>query len=243
METRFHGCHSKFSYLFKGLQNAFGVCVHVPFLTISPLFLERTFPFVHREILVDPDADDGVSTIGDPTFYPGASPMMNADEHTASVSYARNYMANNYEEESNPNLTPARGRLPTEPSMAHTISTNSGMSKVASGLTGLNESAIFSDNDSFEEQFAGTDECFEVSVPPGRLGVIVDLSDSGEPMVRAIKPESILADEVKIGDRLLSVDGEGCSEMTAEQVSKLIAVKASQPCRKIMFCRRQKDNM
>ena len=192
--------------------------------------------------MVDPNADDGVSTIGDPTFYPGFSPMLNADEPTASVSYARNYLTQHYEEESNPNIS--RGRLPTEPSMVHTVSSNSAaLSKVASGLTGLNESAIFTDNDSFEEQFAGTDECFEVSVPPGKLGVIVDLSENGEPIVRAIKPDSILADEVKIGDRLLSVDGEGCSEMSAEQVSRLIAMKAGQPYRKIMFCRKQSDYM
>lgn len=199
-----------------------------------------------REILVDPNADDGVSTIGEPSFYPGASPMMTTDEQTASISYGRHYLRNYEQDVSNPTLnstTTGRGRLATEASMAHTLSSASGMSKIASGLTGLNESAIFTDNDSFEEQFAGQDECFEVTVPPGKLGVIVDLSGTGEPMVRAIKPDSILADEVKVGDRLLSVDGEGCSEMTAEQVSKLIAVKAGQPCRRIMFSRKQNDYM
>lgn len=108
----------------------------------------------------------------------------------------------------------------------------------------INDSAIFSDNDSFEEQFAGQDECFEVSVPAGKLGIIIDLSpESGEPVVRAMRPDSVLANKVKVGDRLLSLDGEGCTEMSAEQVSKLIAVKSDQEVRKIMFVRRQPDSM
>ena len=117
------------------------------------------------------------------------------------------------------------------------------LSKVGSGLSNLNESAIFSDDDSFEEQFARQDECFEVLAPAGKLGIIIDLSDSGEPIVRAIRGDSVLADEVKIGDRLLSVDGEGCADMSAENVSKLIAVKSNQECRKIMFVRRSNEYM
>ena len=108
----------------------------------------------------------------------------------------------------------------------------------------INDSAIFSDNDSFEEQFAGKDTCFEVDVPPGKLGVIIDLSpETGEPEVRAMRADSVLADKVKIGDRLLSLDGECCTDMSAEQVSKLIAVKSDQEVRKIMFVRRQSDSM
>lgn len=129
--------------------------------------------------------------------------------------------------------------------MRHTLSSASALSlsKVGSGLSNLNDSAIFSDDNSFEEQFARQDECFEVKAPPGKLGIIIDLSDIGEPIVRAIRGDSVLADEVKIGDRLLSVDGEGCTDMSAEHVSKLIAVKSNQGCRKIMLVRRSKDYM
>jgi C-terminal processing protease CtpA/Prc len=116
-------------------------------------------------------------------------------------------------------------------------------SKVGSGLSNLNGSAIFADDDSFEEQFADRDHCFVVSAPRGKLGIIIDVSDSGEPLVRAIRGDSVLADKVKIGDRVLTVDGEGCAEMSAEQVSKLIAAKSSQPIREIMFVRRQSDHM
>jgi len=113
---------------------------------------------------------------------------------------------------------------------------------MASGLSDLNESAIFhEDDESFEEQFAGQDECIAVSCPAGKLGIIIDASPEGEPMVRAIRADSVLADKVKVGDRLLSIDGEGCSEMTAEQVSKMIAVKSNNSSRQLMFVRHQTD--
>jgi hypothetical protein len=39
-----------------------------------------------REIVVDASNDDGISTLGDPTFYPGAAPFMNSEENTAENS-------------------------------------------------------------------------------------------------------------------------------------------------------------
>ena len=164
-----------------------------------------------------------------------------------SVDYAQNYLGtHNYTPENSRNF--GRERMPSDNTLNHTAASSSGrtLSKVGSGLSHLmiNDSAIFSDNDSFEEQFAGQDECFEVSVPPGKLGIIIDLSpESGEPVVRAMRPDSALASKVRVGDRLLSLDGQGCTEMTAEQVSKLIAVKSDQEVRKIMFVRRQSDSM
>ena len=116
-------------------------------------------------------------------------------------------------------------------------------SKVGSGLSNVNSSAIFTDDDSFEEQFAARDNCFVVSAPRGKLGIIIDVSDNGEPLVRAIRGDSVLASKVQVGDRLLSVDGEGCAEMSAEQVSHLIAMKSNQSKREIMFVRRQSDYM
>ena len=164
-----------------------------------------------------------------------------------SVHYPQNYMDTHDYEHDNPRHF-RNGRMLSENSLNHTAASSSGMtlSKVGSGLSNLmiNESAIFSDNDSFEEQFAGQDQCFEVSVPPGKLGIIIDLSpNSGEPEVRAMRADSVLTNKVKIGDRLLSIDGDCCAEMSAEQVSKLIAVKSDQECRKIMFVRRQSDSL
>lgn len=200
-----------------------------------------------QEILVDETENDGISTLGEPMVFPGMHTTMLLDEQTASVRYAQHYMDGQhiYDADNNTRHYVNERMLSDKSMMNHTAASSSGMtlSKTGSGLTHLKDhSHIFSDNDSFEEQFAGQDECFEVSVPPGKLGIIIDLSpESGEPEVRAIRADSVLASQIKMGDRLLSVDNQTCAEMTAEEVSKLIAVKSDQECRKIMFVRRQSD--
>lgn len=82
--------------------------------------------------------------------------------------------------------------------------TASEFTKVGSGLSNLNESDIFSEDESFEEQYAKKDECFHVSAPPGKLGIVIDLTKYSEPYVSAMKEDSVLVDKVKVGDRILS---------------------------------------
>lgn len=63
-----------------------------------------------------------------------------------------------------------------------------------------------------------------IVAPPGVLGLILETSTSdGRPMVNSIKPSSCLTDLVLVGDRLISVDDENVSGMTASNVSRLIA--------------------
>ena len=57
------------------------------------------------------------------------------------------------------------------------------------------------------------------------------------PVVHAIKETSVLANQVKVGDRLLSVDGVDCTGMTAMNVSKLISQRAQNPSRAFVFSR------
>jgi C-terminal processing protease CtpA/Prc len=47
--------------------------------------------------------------------------------------------------------------------------------------------------------------------------------------VHALKSESVLANQVEVGDHLLAVDGEDVTGMTALEVSKLISLKSDQP--------------
>lgn len=47
--------------------------------------------------------------------------------------------------------------------------------------------------------------------------------------MHALKSESVLANQVEVGDHLLSVDGEDVTGMTALEVSKLISLKSDQP--------------
>lgn len=65
---------------------------------------------------------------------------------------------------------------------------------------------------------------------------MIDTPNGGTPVVHALKGESVLADQVEVGDYLLSVDGEDVTGMTALEVSKLISLKSDQP-RALAFSR------
>lgn len=71
-----------------------------------------------------------------------------------------------------------------------------------------------------------SEEQFDVVVPPGVLGLILESNvDDGRPTVYNIKPNSILASIIKVGDRIESVDGEFVATMKACDVSRVIARK------------------
>ena len=90
--------------------------------------------------------------------------------------------------------------------------------------------AIFCDEDSFDEQFSTPETRIEIHAPPGKLGVIIDTASGGHPIVNSIKETSPLADRVRVGDILISVDGETCTGLTASQAS-------SNPRRVLVFVR------
>lgn len=97
--------------------------------------------------------------------------------------------------------------------------------------------SLFADDASFEQQFAQPEERFDVVAPAGKLGMVIDTPNGGFPVVHAIKDTSVLSDRVRVGDRLLSVDGDDCTAMTAMQVSKLISLKSEKPARVLVFAR------
>lgn len=75
-----------------------------------------------------------------------------------------------------------------------------------------------------------------VIAPHGSLGVVIG-TPSGFPAIHAIKETSVIIDEVQIGDKLVSVDGEDTTKMTAIRVSNLIGSKALNPKRVLVFSR------
>jgi C-terminal processing protease CtpA/Prc len=96
---------------------------------------------------------------------------------------------------------------------------------------------LFADDTSFEQQFSKLEESFTVVAQAGKVGIVIDTPDGGNPIVHAIKDTSILSESVRVGDRLLAVDGEDCTGMTAMQVSKLISLKSEKPARVLVFAR------
>jgi len=90
------------------------------------------------------------------------------------------------------------------------------------------------DDDELEAQYCATDE-FEVEIPAGMLGLVLESSENGIPRVHTIKASSVLSSLVRVGDRLLSVDGEDVTLMSSSEISRLISSKRDNPIRKLVF--------
>eukprot|EP00978_Attheya_sp_CCMP212_P012870 scaffold32139_cov47-Attheya_sp.AAC.1 len=102
--------------------------------------------------------------------------------------------------------------------------------------------SIFSDDASFEQHYAAgnhqvKEEVIDVYAPAGKLGVVIDTPDEGAPCVFAIKESSVIADKLKVGDKLVCVDDEDVRSMTAIKVSKMISRKSANATRKLTIVR------
>ena len=161
------------------------------------------------EIELDHKAGD-ISTLGDP--FPQHLP------HTANQPSVADSFTLDYDFQK-----AYRGR--SSPSLADISQGDSNNSNVLS-----------QDDDTLGEQYATSDK-FEVEVPPGMLGLVLETSIDGMPEIHAIKPTSSLASELLIGDRLLSVDGEDVTVMLASDVSRLIASRRDNDVRRLVFSR------
>eukprot|EP00591_Stephanopyxis_turris_P000696 CAMPEP_0195510742 /NCGR_PEP_ID=MMETSP0794_2-20130614/3301_1 /TAXON_ID=515487 /ORGANISM="Stephanopyxis turris, Strain CCMP 815" /LENGTH=1368 /DNA_ID=CAMNT_0040638223 /DNA_START=391 /DNA_END=4497 /DNA_ORIENTATION=- len=85
------------------------------------------------------------------------------------------------------------------------------------------------------------EEVVELIAPPGKLGIVIDTPGDGAPVLHAVKPSSCLLGMVKVGDKLIAVDGIDVRAMTAMKVSKLISRKSSNPARKFTLVRNQSN--
>lgn len=205
---------------------------------------EGPSPGTH-EIWIDPSRDD-VSTLDGGTL-PGVmlKSLGGGDEPTASVNHDFDFAQNRYRTGGD-----ERSRV--------TTSTGAFTSLSKLGIQGAR--SILDDDDdcrTFEQQFGSADEGdldddgdirsldmarrirpFEVRAPPGRLGMVLgDPPQGGVPLVRMIKPDSILAARgVQVGDRLISIDQENVTNMTALEVSNVMTRKQNHP-RLLVFCR------
>jgi len=181
------------------------------------------------------DQDD-ISTLGDPTYGAGGMgvvyPGLEKDETVAASIVSGDYdYAKKYGFASDP-----RARANTQQSSSSAdLSSFGGLNKM--------DNSLFSDDMSFEQQFVDIEESFEVDAPNGKLGMVIDTPSGGAPVVHAIKDSSVLADRVTVGDRLISVDDEDTTALTAMQVSKMISKKADNPSRILVFARTRARTM
>eukprot|EP00804_Cyclotella_cryptica_P000303 CCRYP_010239-RB/>CCRYP_010239-RB protein AED:0.22 eAED:0.22 QI:224/1/1/1/0.5/0.33/3/1498/420 len=68
----------------------------------------------------------------------------------------------------------------------------------------------------------GEHDIIDVTTSPGVLGIVLDASDEGWPIIRKVKMDSVLLDQVSVGDRVMSVDGKDARNMTIGEVSGLL---------------------
>lgn len=101
------------------------------------------------------------------------------------------------------------------------------------GLLGLESSA----SDTMGQEMDLPEETYEVIVPPGKLGVVIDTPSEGPPTVFAVKNTSPLHGKIEVGDFLIQVDDEDVSTFSAVKVSKLIGRKAKNPERRFVMSR------
>jgi PDZ domain len=207
---------------------------------------EGPSPGTH-EIWIDPTRDD-VSTLDGGTL-PGVmlKSIGGGDEPTASVNMDFDFAQNRYRSGGD-----ERSRV--------TSSTGAFTSLSKLGINAEGARSILDDDcRTFEQQFGSADEGdfdddggsdirsldmarrirpFEVRAPPGRLGMVLgDPPQGGVPLVRMLKPDSILAARgVQVGDRLISVDQENVTNLTALEVSNVMTRKQNHP-RLLVFCR------
>lgn len=85
------------------------------------------------------------------------------------------------------------------------------------------------------------DDQFVIYAPAGKLGLVVDNPDDGAPMIHAIKDDSVLIDQVKVGDRLVGVDEVDVRSLSPIKVSKLISKRSTNPLRKLTLTRAKAD--
>ena len=111
------------------------------------------------------------------------------------------------------------------------------MATAANGIRKM-DASLFSDDASFEKQYCDQEQNIEVHAPAGKLGVVIDTPVGGfTPVVHAIKDSSVLADKVRVGDQLLSVDDIDVTLFSSVEVSRLISSRAHQPSRVLLFLR------
>jgi len=67
----------------------------------------------------------------------------------------------------------------------------------------------------------------QIEVPPGKLGIVIDTTDDGCPVVHHINDESALKGKLTEGDTILSIDNVSTKGMNSAALSTLIASGAS----------------
>lgn len=218
-------------------------------------------PRVSRTIEVEQDQGE-MSTLGDPVYHGGqqmfaaVQSFQNEDEETnrstmtTDYDYKRAYGGAG----DSPSISTAGGEkstyLPRPVAERSNENENDGLASRQGEGSGSDMDSrarsmsanisLFSEDNSFEAMY-GEEEQIVVIAPAGKLGMVIDTPSGGIPVVHAIKESSVLFNQIRIGDRLISVDDQDTSTLSAIRVSQMISARASNPQRVMVFLRSTDD--
>jgi C-terminal processing protease CtpA/Prc len=82
-----------------------------------------------------------------------------------------------------------------------------------------------------------TEELIEIYAPAGKLGVVLDTPGDGPPTVHELRPNSVLMNELKVGDKVIAIDDVDVRRLSANKVSKIISRKMDNETRKFSIVR------
>ena len=191
----------------------------------------RNFETTPAEINRSHDGTD-ISTLGDPVIPETLMKISEVDTSTVGsggdeYDYRKAYL--DLESITESNAGDAQTIISSRQHMSYSDDLHSVNDIVSTTVEGIGDSFI-------------PEREYSISAPPGLLGLILESNNiDGRPIVNSIKPFSALVNRVFVGDRLVSVDNEDVSTMTASTVSQLIASKQHQT-RNLIFKRRITDD-
>jgi C-terminal processing protease CtpA/Prc len=93
------------------------------------------------------------------------------------------------------------------------------------------------------QQATPKDELIEIYAPAGKLGIILETPGDGPPIVHQVRPNSVLRDEIQVGDRIIALDDEDVRNKSANKVSKMISRKMENTTRKFTVIRTQASDV
>jgi PDZ domain len=123
---------------------------------------------------------------------------------------------------------------------------SSGTPSVASGQSSVsNSNNLYGENASSSDLLSPLDneDQFVIYAPAGKLGLVVDNRDDGPPVIHSIKADSVLIEQIQVGDRLVGVDEVDVRTLSPVRVSKLISKRSTNPLRKLTLTRGKTDRM
>lgn len=86
-------------------------------------------------------------------------------------------------------------------------------------------------------QYTDERNVYTIDAPAGKLGIVFDTPDEGPLVIFQVADTSVLLGKVNVGDRLLALDDNDVTELTAVNISRLIIARSEEPVRRFTFMR------